>query len=88
MSSHIHKIGRYRGNAIINPIMIHNCIRCRTKLIPIVYDRVDPEYIALMAKGLIIISLEKDRKFNSFCPLCEERYVDITDTPHYSSNED
>ena len=67
-------------NATI-PYMIHNCIRCRAKLIPIVYDRVDPEYISLMAKNKILISLDKDRTFNSFCPLCEERYGDFTDLP-------
>ena len=61
--------------------MLHNCIKCKAKLIPIIYDRVDPEYITLMAKSQIIISLDKDRLFNSFCPLCEERYVDFTDLP-------
>jgi len=63
------------------PYMLTNCITCKTKLIPIVYDRVDPEYITLMAKGEIIISLDKNRRFNSFCPLCEEHYQDYTDTP-------
>ena len=61
--------------------MLNNCITCKTKLIPIVYDRVDPEYISLMAKNQILISLDKDRTFNSFCPLCEERYQDYTLTP-------
>lgn len=59
------------------------CNRCKTKLIPIVYGRLDPEAISLMAKNEIIISLDKKRIFNSFCPLCEERYTDFTYTPHF-----
>jgi hypothetical protein len=61
--------------------MLNNCITCKTKLIPIVYGRVDPEAITMMARNEIIISLDKDRKYNSFCPLCEEAYVDFTYTP-------
>jgi hypothetical protein len=61
--------------------MIHNCIKCKSKLIPIVYGRLDPEAITMMARNEIIISLDKDRRYNSFCPLCEESYVDFTDTP-------
>lgn len=57
------------------------CPTCKIKLLPIVYDRVDPEYIALMAKNQIILSSDKDRKYNSFCPQCEESYRDFTDTP-------
>jgi hypothetical protein len=61
--------------------MLNNCISCKTKLIPIVYGRVDPEAITMMARNEIIISLDKNRKYNSFCPLCEESYVDFTYTP-------
>lgn len=61
--------------------MLNNCITCKTKLIPIVYGRVDPEAISMMAKNEIIISLDKKRIYNSFCPLCEESYVDFTYTP-------
>ena len=57
------------------------CPICRTKLIPIMYGRVDLEAITLMAKGLIIISLDKNKKYNSFCPLCEESYEAFTDMP-------
>ena len=68
--------------------MIHNCIRCKTKLIPIVYGRVDLEAIEMMARNEIIISLDKDRRYNSFCPLCEESYVDFTDLPSDFGDQD
>lgn len=72
----------YRGNAIINPSMITNCYRCKTKLIPIVYDRLDPEILDMQDKGLLLIGMNKSSgKPNSYCPLCEEAYGDFTDTP-------
>ena len=61
--------------------MIHNCITCKTKLIPIVYGRLDPEMLDMQDKGLILIGLEISGKPNSFCPLCEEAYMDFTDLP-------
>ena len=61
--------------------MIHNCITCKTKLIPIVYDRLDPEVLDMQDKGLILIGLNSSIRPNSFCPLCEESYMDFTDLP-------
>jgi hypothetical protein len=62
--------------------MIHNCIRCKSKLIPIVYGRLDPEILDMQDKGLLLIGLDtSDIRPNSFCPLCEESYGDFTDTP-------
>ena len=61
--------------------MIHNCIRCKSKLIPIVYGRLDPDILDMQEKGLILIGLDKARGANSFCPLCEESYMDFTDLP-------
>ena len=74
-------MGGYRGNAILNPSMIINCIRCKTKLIPIVYGRIDPEILDMQDKGLLLISLDKTRSANSYCPLCEEAYDNVTDMP-------
>jgi hypothetical protein len=68
--------------------MLTSCIKCNTKLIPIVYDRLDPETLDLQDKGILLISLDKNRSANSFCPLCEEAYGDYTLAPDYSSNED
>ena len=67
------------GYSIIN-LMI-NCIRCKTKLIPIVYGRIDPEILEMQDKGLLLVSLDKTRSANSYCPLCEEAYGDYTDFP-------
>ena len=62
--------------------MITNCIRCKSKLIPIVYGRLDPEILDMQDKGLLLIGLDiSSGKPNSFCPLCEESYMDFTDTP-------
>lgn len=62
--------------------MIHNCITCKTKLIPIVYGRLDPEILDMQDKGLLLIGLNfMSGKPNSFCPLCEESYIDFTSTP-------
>jgi hypothetical protein len=62
--------------------MINNCLVCKTKLIPIVYDRLDPEILDMQDKGLVLIGLDKSPgKPNSFCPLCEEAYMDFTSTP-------
>lgn len=64
--------------------MITNCTQCRTKLIPIVYDRLDPEMLDLQNKGLLLIGMNKGSdKPNSFCPLCEESYGDFTDIPSH-----
>lgn len=57
------------------------CPICRTKLIPIVYGLVNPELVTAMARNLLILSMDKNRKYNSFCPLCEESYEAITDMP-------
>ena len=61
--------------------MINNCIVCKSKLIPIVYDRLDPEILDMQDKGLVLIGLDKARGANSFCPLCEEPYGDFTLPP-------
>lgn len=79
-------IDGYTENAIINPSMIHNCIRCKTKLIPIVYGRLDPEVLDMQDKGMVLIGLDKAGGCNSFCPLCEESYVDYTDMPKDLNN--
>lgn len=63
------------------PSMITNCIRCKTKLIPVVYGRLDKDILDMQEKGLVLISLNKTRDVNSFCPLCEESYMDYTNTP-------
>lgn len=78
-----HKIGRYIGNAIINPSMITNCIRCRAKLIPVVYGRLDKDILDMQDKGLLLIGLDNSRGMNSYCPLCEESYLDFTNTPEF-----
>ena len=61
--------------------MIHNCIRCKSKLIPVVYGRLDKEVLDMQDKGLLLVSLDKTRSINSYCPLCEEGYGDFTSTP-------
>jgi len=61
--------------------MLTNCIRCKTKLIPIVYDRLDPETLDMQNKGLLLIGMDMSGRPNSFCPLCEEAYGDFTDFP-------
>jgi hypothetical protein len=68
--------------------MIDNCIVCKTKLIPIIH-RLDPDVLDMQDKGLALASL--DKTYNSFCPLCEESYRDITGLPsqiddHYIQN--
>jgi len=32
-----------------------------------------------MSQGKIIVSLKSEKKYNSFCPLCEENYEAHTD---------
>jgi hypothetical protein len=61
--------------------MLNNCITCKTKLIPIVHGRLDPEMLDMQNKGLLLISLDKSNLANSYCPLCEEAYMDYTNTP-------
>lgn len=56
------------------------CPICKTKLIPIVH-RLDKDILDLQDKGLVLASL--DKKYNSFCPLCEEAYGDYTSTPQF-----
>jgi hypothetical protein len=58
------------------------CPLCKTKLIPIVYDRLDPEILDMQDKGLLLIGMNKGSETpNSFCPLCEESYRDFTTLP-------
>lgn len=57
------------------------CPRCKTKLIPIIYGVVNPEMLELQEKGLLLISLDKNRIANSYCKLCEEAYASFTDVP-------
>ena len=66
--------------------MIHNCIRCKSKLIPIVYNRLDPETLDMQNKGLLLIGMDMSNRPNSFCPLCEEAYGDYTDAPAISED--
>jgi hypothetical protein len=61
--------------------MIHNCITCKSKLIPVVYGRLDKDILDMQDKGLLLIGLDKARNVNSFCPLCEESYMDYTSIP-------
>lgn len=63
--------------------MLTNCIRCKTKLIPIVYDRLDPEILDMQNKGLLLIGMDMSGRPNSFCPLCEEAYGDFTLPPQF-----
>ena len=62
-----------------------NCITCKTKLIPIVYGRLDKEILEMQDKGLLLVSLDKTRSANSYCPLCEEAYGDYTSIPQMPS---
>ena len=39
-------------------------------------------------RGLILIGLNSSIKPNSFCPLCEESYMDFTDIPSDFTAED
>ena len=75
------KYGRY---AKIIPMI--NCIRCKTKLIPIIYGRLDKEILEMQDKGLLLVSLDKTRSANSYCPLCEEAYGDYTAIPQILSD--
>ena len=75
----IEGVCKSRRYSIINPMI--NCIRCKTKLIPIVYGRLDPEILDMQDKGLLLVSMDKNRTANSYCPLCEEAYGDFTDSP-------
>ena len=68
------------GKCYNNPNM-NICPLCKTKLIPIVYGQLNPEILDMQDKGLLLISLDKDKKANSYCPLCEEAYGNFTDTP-------
>jgi len=63
--------------------MINNCLICKSKLIPVVYGRLDPEILDLQNKGILLIGMDKARKVNSFCPLCEEAYGDFTLPPEF-----
>lgn len=64
--------------------MINNCIKCKTKLIPVVHKRIDHDVLDMYEKGLLIIS--SDKNVNSYCPLCEEAYGDYTDYPAIPQN--
>ena len=71
------------GNMLNLPSMIHNCIKCKTKLIPIVYGKLNPDMLDMQNKGLLLIGLKGSDKPNSFCPLCEEAYGDFTSIPAF-----
>lgn len=66
--------------------MITNCIVCKSKLIPVVYGRLDKDILDMQDKGLLLVGMDKARNVNSFCPLCEESYEDFTLTPEFSSD--
>ena len=55
------------------------CPICKTKLIPIVHDVINPDILDKQDKGLLLIGMDKG--LNSFCPLCEEAYGNYTDFP-------
>lgn len=57
------------------------CPICKTKLIPIVYGQLNPEILEMQEKGLLLISLDKNKTANSYCSLCEEAYSNFTDFP-------
>lgn len=59
------------------------CPLCKTKLIPIVYGKINPEMLDMQDKGILLIGIDKDKSVNSFCPLCEEAYGDFTHTPEF-----
>ena len=63
--------------------MIHSCIRCKTKLVPIVYGVINPEILEMDQKGLLLIGFDENSNEHSYCPLCEEAYGDFTSTPEF-----
>jgi hypothetical protein len=63
---------------------MNTCPICKTKVIPVVYGKVNPDMLDMQDKGLLLIGMGKDRSVNSFCPLCEESYGDFTLPPDYS----
>ncbi len=67
--------------------MITNCIVCKSKLIPVVYGRLDKDILYMQDKGLLLVGMDKARGVNSFCPLCEESYSDFTDLPSEFSSD-
>jgi hypothetical protein len=59
----------------------NNCYKCRSKLIPIIYGRVDDKYLDLEKTSTVVLGGIFQKPYNSFCPLCEESYADYTEMP-------
>ena len=76
-------LGGYREDAII--LIMSICPICKTKLIPVVYGKVNPDIIELQNQGKLLIGMGTSSLYNvnSFCPLCEEAYLDFTDPPQF-----
>jgi hypothetical protein len=66
------------------------CSRCKTKLIPIVYGVVSKKVLDMSEAGLILLggsTLRSGRLPNSYCPLCEEAFDNVTDMPFYDPDK-
>lgn len=79
-------IKKYHGipEMLYLPYMSSICNRCKTKLIPIVYGVVSQKTLDLSEAGLILLggsTLRSGRLPNSYCPLCEEAFDNVTDMP-------
>lgn len=57
------------------------CPQCRTKLIPILYGRVDYVHLDLHKQGRAFLGGMNKKPYNSYCPLCEESYEAETTIP-------
>lgn len=57
------------------------CPQCRSKLIPILYGRMDKEQLELEKNNRAILGGLMKKPYNSFCLLCEETYESHTDMP-------
>ena len=60
------------------------CNKCKTKLIPIVYGVISQRTLDMSEAGLILLggsTLRSGRLPNSYCPLCEEAFDNVTDMP-------
>lgn len=58
-----------------------NCPNCRTKLVPILYGKLDYVHLDLHQSGRAFLGGMNKKPYNSFCPLCEESFKESTDIP-------